>query len=271
MVEITESKINKINVEVLKPKEEFNERSVLGWNYLPNPYSNVFLCAKKASGKTNVIYNLIKNVIDKRTKVIIFSGSVDKDNTYKEIIKYCNKKNIDCTTYHSFLENRVNLVDELIRSLRLEEKQEKDKAKKVQEVEHKLLTEENDPRPPRKKKKKIVPQILLIFDDLGNVLRDQSIATLSKLNRHYKIMNLMSFHANTDILPSTSKQADFIMLFQGYTVEKLEKLHADLLLSVNFDTLLELYRYATREKYHFLYIDVRNNKYRKNFDIELNF
>ena len=58
-------------------------------------------------------------------------------------------------------------------------------------------------------------------------------------------------------------------MFGGYPEEKLEKLYDKLAISENFDVFQKLYKHATSEKYNFLYIDVRNNKYRKNFNIEL--
>lgn len=269
-MEITESKINNINIEVLKPKEEFTPNTVLGYDFFPDPYGNVYICATKGRGKTMVIYNILKNTIDKRTKVVIFSSSVNKDNTYKEIVKHCEKKDIECITYNHFKENGINLVSEMIRELKKARVDDKQKGVKV-ETEQKLLTDENDPRPKRKKKKKIVPEYLLIFDDLGNALRDKDIETLTKINRHFKIRNLMSFHVKNDVLPGTTKQADYVLLFGGYPEKKLEELHQQLVISVDFDTLLKLYKHATAEKYNFLYIDTKKNKYRKNFNTELHF
>ena len=264
-MEISESKINNVGVEVLKNKEEFTKANVKGWDYLPMPYSNVCICSKKNSGKTTIIYNLVKNCIDNRTRVMIFSGSVSKDNAYKNIIKYCKEKGISVESYSHFKEDGVNIVEQLLNVVCKPEKKGKD----TEEEENRILFDEDGQRPKRQKKKKLVPEILLIFDDLGTLLRDQTISRCCKLNRHPKIMNLISFHHDSDVLPATTTQSDFVFLFGGYPEEKLEKLYNKLVLNVSYDDFLKLYLHATKKKYDFLMIDVRNNKYRRNFNFEL--
>jgi hypothetical protein len=264
---ITEERINNASIEVLKAKEDFTKNTVKGWDYFQIPYSNINLISKKNSGKTTLIYNIIKNNIDKRTKVIIFSGSVNKDAVYKEIIKYLKKKDIAVETHGSFIENGVNILQCLLDVLKMSEK--KIEHKKDGEDDEKIIFDDSSSRPKRVKKKKIVPEILLIFDDLGSQLRHQSISTLVKINRHPKIMNIFSFHAGTDVLPATQQQADYVIMFGGYPQEKLEKLYDQLVISKNYNEFEKLYKYATQDKYNFLYIDVRNNKYRKNFNVEL--
>ena len=53
-------------------------------------------------------------------------------------------------------------------------------------------------------------------------------------------------------------------------VDKLIKLHKELDLAIDFTTFTKIYHHATVEKYHFLYVDVRNEKYRKDFNKEFN-
>lgn len=263
---ITEERINNANVDILKTQVEFTKNTVKGWDYFQNPYGNINLISKKNSGKSTLIYNIIKNTIDKRTRVIIFSGSATKDPVYKEIVKYLKKKEIAVSTHSSFIENRVNILQALLDVLKQSEKKPEDKTDRD---ETKIIFEDESSRPKRVKKKKLVPEILLIFDDLGSQLRHQSISTLVKINRHPKICNIFSFHAGTDVLPATQQQADYVIMFGGYPDEKLEKLYDQLVISENYNEFVRLYNHATEKKYDFLYIDVRNNKYRKNFNIEL--
>jgi hypothetical protein len=267
-MDITESKINNIEIEVLKPKEDFTKKTVIGYDYFPDPYGNIYICATKGKGKTMVIYNIVKNTIDKRTKIIIFSSSVGKDNTYAEIIKYCKKKEIECIAYNDIRENGIHLVGEFLNKLKKDSKNDK---KEVVIEEKSLLTDESDPRPKRIKKKKIVPDYLLIFDDLGNTLRCKILETVVKVNRHFKIRNILSFHVKSDVMPGTTKQGDYILLFGGYPEKKLEELHQQLVLSVPFCTFLKLYQHCTREKYNFMYCDTKTNTYRRNFNNLLHF
>ena len=267
---ITESKMNDVKIDVLKAPEEFTEKTVKGWKWVKNPYSNIFTIAKKHSGKSTIVRNIVKNVIDKRTKVMIFSGSVSKDPVYLDMIKWMKDKEIKVETYPSFIVKnggqKVNMIEQLMNVL----SNSKSKADEIVENEEKKLDFE-DKRPKRKKKEKIVPELLLIFDDLGATLRDQSIATLTKLNRQFKIMNIFSFHAGTDVLPATQQQSDVTLLFGGYPEEKLEKLYESLVPTVDFETWKCLYNHATQKRFDFLYLDVRANEYRKNFDTKLTF
>ena len=266
---VSESKINNIEIEVLNPAEEFTPNSVKGYDYFHFPYNNTCICAKKNSGKSMLIYNIIKNTIDKRTKVIIMSGSVHADNVYKEIIKYLKKKEIDVKTYTNFIENRVNIVTTLLNAINKEDDDDDAMNDGKPRAGQKIVTGDIT-RPKRKKKpKKIVPDYLLIFDDLGSQLRAQTISTLTKVHRHNKIRCIFSFHTGTDVLPATTQQCDYFILFGGYPEERLEQLYKQLVLSVNFDEFLKLYNHATTKKFDFLYIDVRRNQYRRNFNHEL--
>jgi hypothetical protein len=265
---IHESKINNIGIELVKAKEEFTPDNVLGYKYFSNPYGNTFLISKKNSGKSTVIYNIVKNTVDKRTKVMIFSGSIGKDHVYDEIIKYCKKKDIPITTFPSFIDaNGNNLVQRIMEASQA--MINKDEREQKQDDLTEILVDKE--RPKRKRKKKIVPEMLLIFDDLGATLRNRVIATLGKLGRHFKIRNVMSFHVAQDAYPDLLEQGDFVILFGGYPEEKLEKLFERLVLSVTWEQFYQLYKFATKEKYNFLYCDVRNNKYRRNFNFELDF
>jgi len=53
------------------------------------------------------------------------------------------------------------------------------------------------------------------------------------------------------------------------TQEKLEHIYKMLDLSIDIEKFYELYDYATKDPYCFLYIDMKNQKFRKNFSKEL--
>ena len=55
-----------------------------------NKYPNIFLLAKKNSGKTSTIFTIIKQYLEKKKnrKVIIFSSTVNKDNNWIYITKW---------------------------------------------------------------------------------------------------------------------------------------------------------------------------------------
>lgn len=112
----------------------------------------------------------------------------------------------------------------------------------------------------------LAPEYILIFDDLSSELKTPSIIALLKKNRHYKLKVILSSQYLNDLKPESIKQMDYILLFKGQTAEKLEKVIRDGDLSINFETLKRIYDEATEQPFSFLYIDVRNNQFRKCFD-----
>jgi hypothetical protein len=59
--------------------KKVNSALILGYNDFPELYANIFLCARKNSGKTNVINTILQNCADKNTIVYIFSSTHEKD------------------------------------------------------------------------------------------------------------------------------------------------------------------------------------------------
>ena len=59
---------------------------------------------------------------------------------------------------------------------------------------------------------------------------------------------------------------DYFLMFKGLTEDKIQKIHDDGDLAVDLDTLQKVYADATKEQFGFLYVDTRNDLYRKNFD-----
>jgi hypothetical protein len=109
---IKTTKLNNIKVVPLEvPK--FDITNTKGYEYFKNPYSNVFLCARKKSGKTSVIYNIIKHMINKKTKVIIFSSSYNRDPTYIKMIEDLRKNKYKVDAFDHFINDKVSLLDEI--------------------------------------------------------------------------------------------------------------------------------------------------------------
>ena len=71
-----------------------------------------------------------------------------------------------------------------------------------------------------------------------------------------------------DLHPQARAQLDYLLLWPNQRIDKLEIIHKEADLALPFDTFLEVYRDATSAKYNFLMVDIRNEKYRKNFNLE---
>ena len=109
--------INKVKVVPISGSERKDERPIKGADMFPELYSNIGIIAKKKSGKTQVISNIIQKCAGKDTQIILFSSTVHKDNTYKAIIKWCKKHNINITTFTDIIEGKVNILDRLVKNL----------------------------------------------------------------------------------------------------------------------------------------------------------
>lgn len=66
-----------------------------GRKFTSELYPNIALVARKKSGKTVIIYNLLKAMIDKYTRVIIICPTHGKDATYRSITDMLDKKRVD--------------------------------------------------------------------------------------------------------------------------------------------------------------------------------
>ena len=87
-----------------------------------------------------------------------------------------------------------------------------------------------------------------------------------KANRHYKSKVLVSSQWPNDLTPSALRQLDYCILFGGHDDAKLEKLHKDMDLSIPLGQFIRMFREVTKDKYNFLYCDVTNDEFRKNFN-----
>lgn len=263
-------KYTSINKSIVKPvqiKPEDLSR-VKGRDLFPRLYFNLFICAKKKSGKTSLINHIIDKCTDKRTKVIIFCSTINKDPTYRHITEKLENKDYTVLTYQDLYEGKINQLDEIIDSLI-----------ETPENDYSSNEESSDPYPlidmhmkmEKKKKKKRkpkydVPDILFIFDDLGDTLRDKSIAKLLKVHRHHKSCVIVSSQYDTDIQPASIKQCDHLIAFAGHDEEKMLRFYKLLDLTIPFDQFYNMYKEVTKEKYQFLYVDVPDSSFRKNFN-----
>jgi hypothetical protein len=109
-------------------------------------------------------------------------------------------------------------------------------------------------------------QNIFVFDDLSGELQNKYISVLLKQNRHYKAKVIISSQYYNDITKQTRQQIDYILLFPKIPIERLETIYSELDLSIQYAIFLKCYQYATKGKYNFLYIDVRDEQLRKNFN-----
>lgn len=274
---ITEKKINNVEIEPLHTAS-YKVNRVMGKHYFDLfPYL-LFISAKKKSGKTSLIYNIIKNTTTKKTKFFLFCSTYNVDKSWMKIIEFLEKRGNVVEKFSSIKENKhTNNLDIIIDALTGadEVEEEEDESGGI------TINFDTIPVPVMKKKKKkrkkkkpdmIVPEYMFLFDDISSQLRDASVSRLLKIHRHIGsgCNVIISSQYVKDIQPQSAQQIDFFITFKNFSEDRLQHIHKLLDLSIDFEDYLKLYYYATREPYQFLYTNTRDEEIRKGFNTRLN-
>lgn len=283
--EMIDFNVKQVNNIILKPvinnKLLNDEKNIYGGKFFKNPWSNTFICAKKNSGKTNIIYHILKNCAHKNTRVILICGTINIDPTYKKLCDMMEKKKVLYETFTSFVDDETgenvlsSLLDELKNPEEPEEKSDEEEEHEVKVIKKGI--DYGDTRIVKKKKKKLkkkkpellYSKIILVIDDIGSA-RLPVLSNLMKQNRHHHMRIIISSQHIHDLPPSALKQLDYCLVFKSLNQEKIERLKQDLDIgNLTTDEFYMLYKELTEEKYSFMYIDVRNETYRQNFNIQI--
>jgi len=271
--------INKVKIKPIVNNITEEITDVKGKELFANNLSNIFICARKRSGKSSLIGNILKKMADKRTTIIIFSSTANIDPCWINIKDMLEKKGIPVISYTHFIDDETgqNLLNDFLKDLETEEKEEE-----IEDVNPNIMTgdgtflrfqgegEQNKSKPKKPYvPKKSVPKYILCFDDLSSDLRHISVIKNLKSNRHRGIMNILSSQYFHDLNTGAMSNLDYMIVFKGQDEDKLEKIHKRLDLGIDYDTFKRYYEYAVKDPYCFLWIDIRNDEYRKNFNERL--
>jgi hypothetical protein len=284
-------KVHKLKDNQLEPK---------GKDWFSIVYSNIFLLAKKHSGKTTIIENILKKCSGVNTQFLFIASTINKDPSWIRIVKYWSKSH-DVDYYDELFDDEGNnIIDNFIneqKSIAEENVQSGEGVKKIQpnqpiyqfkpnnnrlikrinqiggQLENKVEKQlENQVDNLEKKKSKLIiyPEFIIVIDDMGDMMRNPSIAQLLKTNRHYKAKVILSGQNITDLAPSSIRQLDYCLVFQKQPDEKILKLRENLGLTISKEDFLELYKNATEKPYSFLYIGrlPTGDIFRKSFNDE---
>ena len=231
------------------------------------------ILAKRRSGKTTLIFNLIKNFCTKRTIVIFFVPTFHKDDTYQAIREYLDEKDIQYINYDSIKEDGVNNISVFMESNKQDGKDEEGEGEEEtpSSPSHPQCNFGNEPKTEKEKKKKDPPppEYLIIFDDISSELRDKSVSVLCKNSRHFKCKIILSSQSIIDLNPSTHAQVDYCCLFKDFNEDSLEKIYNKLEPNIDSEKFKEIYHSVTNSKMkghphlnNFLLIDRANQDYR---------
>ncbi len=275
------TKINNVTIEPVKLTDTVDPTTIRGYDYIPGLYPNIDICAKKRSGKTNVIFNLLRALTndlktypdDPATKVYFFVSTIYRDKTYQAIKDMLDERNVPHESFADIMDDDNNSLIAVALEQPIETAQANLKTVKTVTMgpdgSSIVRTEQRTGPKHKQGPKQLAPEKIFVFDDLGKRMRSPLIGQLLKTNAHYKLTNILSHQWATDLEPESLKQVDFALLFKSFSKEKLKDLRELLDLAVEQSDFQRLYDYATQEPYSFLFIDVRHDKFRRNFDTAL--
>ena len=195
---ISLKQINNQRVKPIPIPSDLDKRPIKGYDICPEIYSNIFLTAKKKSGKTSALFKIMKECCDKKTIIIIFCSTIYKDENWIEIRKYFEKKGNDIRVYTSLYEDGEDQLQKLIDELSNEAQEEDQKNEEKEELPvnrcedilerltnmHLAASGRALPEPEPEKKKKVkkskyrCAEYMIILDDLSNELKSPSLTTL---------------------------------------------------------------------------------------------
>jgi len=267
-------KIKKINNIVVRPPptREEDKRPVRGSNYFEDAYCNIFINARKRSGKTVTVYNIMKQCISKDTTVIIFCSTVYKDANYRAMQDYLDKKGINYLVYTSIKDGDIDHLKDLYETLKMKAEEDfmaEDEEPKKKEINF-CDSDGDDDCVVKRRKSKFKPlDYFIIFDDLSNELKNPNLTLLLKNHRHFLSKIIVSSQYYCDIAPESRNQFDYMLVFKNIIQDKLMVLHKEVDLNISYEMFEKIYSWSTKPEYSFLYIDTRRCKFRRNFNLEI--
>lgn len=243
------------NVKVHKIRLDNKDKTFRGQDIIPERYPNIFILGKKKSGKSFVIYNILQKILSKKAKIIIIASTAYRDELYKKMRERLKKRGIDAVFYTSnVISKDETVIGNLAANIGGDSDECSDDDLSADSAE---ITEKPE-------------ELIIIFDDLGAELNSKIIADWMKKNRHYHATNIISSQYWNDLNKQGRLQLDIILLFPAIPEDKLKEVWKDSNLAITWEKFNDLYSDATKKRYNFLYIDVRNEKFRRNFDYEYN-
>ena len=123
--------LKQINNQYVKaiPIPDEDTRPIKGYDICEEVYANIFLCARKKSGKTSALFKIMKECSARKTVLVIFCSTVYKDKNWIQIRKYFEKKGMDIRVYTSIYEDGEDQLSNLIEDLKQDAKEEETKKK----------------------------------------------------------------------------------------------------------------------------------------------
>lgn len=266
-------------LEVKVPDVKKDSRLPLGYKYFETLYPNIFILAHKFSGKTVLEGNIVEHLAGPDTRVIIICPTAEKDKNWIHITERLDERGIENVVFTSLYdEDGTNLIKDFMDNDSSDEPEESSEqaggSAPVQEFRLSTplfptaVQQSGGAVKKKKKSKYIAPKTLILFDDISDEISSKKsmVDTLLKRNRHHKATIVISSQYLNDLKPGSIANLNYVILFGGTSDVKLKELYERLSLPIEYEKFHEIYTFATKAKYSFLYVDRDRNEYRKNFN-----
>ena len=262
MSEFVTKKINNEVVKAVKTAKAVDTRPIRGHQLYPALNGNMFFCAKTASGKTTVIFYTLKKCYGKNTKIIVFCSTLYTDPAWIAINEWADRKGIPFVGYTSLKdEEGVDQLGLLLNALTKQAEEAAEEAKGPLDSDSDEEEVEEEVKP-----KYQTPEYIFVLDDLSTELKSTSIARLVKISRHFTSKVILSSQWLNDLHPMARVQLKYILLFKDQPFKKIEEIHTNASLSIPLERFWQMYLFATKEPFSFLYVDTATRTFRRNFD-----
>lgn len=246
---------------------------VKGGKLIPTVYNCTFLCAKRASGKTSTLAEILLRTSDKKTQFYVFCPTTKVDSSWITLIDKLESRGNVVNVFDSIMDGKVNLLNDIMADLSMPEDSKIKTDDETKPLGIKLnFGDEAKKEKKEYKPKKIAPKHIFVFDDISGELKNTALVSLLKKSRHFLSAVYISSQYIHDLQPQSIKQLDYFLCFRSFSRDKLEHIYKLLDLSIGLDKFIEIYDYCFKdpnERFSFLYIDVRNQTFRKNFNKNL--
>ena len=226
---------------------------------LPSLPCRMGLLGPSGSGKTILLQSLLTDLYAHRgrsvfSRIYIWSPSVLVDSAWEPVIKMCKEMGQD-NDKEQFLFQSYNPSD----------------LEKVISVQKEVVA-----RCKQMKMKKCY-QIVIVIDDFADrpdfTRQERLVWELFFRGRHAKISTIISTQKWKAISPAIRRQATALMIFRLRSQMELDAVVEEISALVDRKSVLAMYREATAEPFHFLYVRLEAKRpedmFFKNFDTPL--
>lgn len=267
---------------------------------LPKMHFCMVASAKRGSGKTVAIVNLIKQLQDAKVldRVFLISPTIKSNKAILDMIKIDEADIFEEPTRESLdavidaVKQEAEDYDEYLRLLKIYKKYLKyinsgRGTLSDEDIFDIYDTENQTIAPPKHKYNGKKPVMLCFFDDIqgGNIFSTKSkIHNVTIKHRHLgqlkeggalglsMIFATQTYKSNAYGLPRTVRaQATHILLFKTKDASELDEISSEFSGEIPKETFMQVYEYATEEPHSFLFIDLHPKPtdpsiFRKRFD-----